>query len=159
MKGSTLPFDVIFSIGLIIILFIGAAIVIHMLVPYLGSNVACIDGQKANIKEINDTIEDVRLTGITQIMKFKVESCVRCMWYDDVSFEIKFKWSGQGTGDQPQTFGVGVPWNFNVGGYEEPDNDKTCGDGGTRQIAGGQWCTFEISSNRIDRVSGCEKLT
>jgi len=152
--GSVLALDVIFSIGLILILFIAAAIVIHMLVPYV-SNVGCIDGQKANIKEINDTIENVRLTGITQIMKFKVESCVRCMWYNDS--HINFKWTGQGVSDDPQSFGVGVPWNFNkISEYAKPSDDKTCGTG---QIAGGQWCTFEITSNFVDVVSGCEKLT
>jgi len=156
-RGSVLAFDVIFSIGLIIILVVAAALIIHMVVPYLGSDVACINGQKSHIKEINDTINDIKLTGITQIMKFKVESCVRCMWFDGGSNnqynEIKIKWVGQGSDDDPQTIGVGVPWS---GFGQRPDNGQTCGDGGTEQVKGGQWCTVEITPNRIMVVSGCE---
>jgi len=151
MKGSTLPFDVIFSIGLIIILFIGAAIVIHMLVPYLGSNVACIDGQKANIKEINDTIENVKFNGITQIMKFKIESCVMCAGFDNVNNQLNIRWVGQGVKDKPESFGIAETWN---GFGEKIVENEECD---TNHLAGGQWCTFEITPEKVDVVSGCDK--
>ena len=146
-KGSALSFDVIFSIGLIIIMFIAAAIVIHMVVPYLGSNVACIDGQKSQIIEINDTINEIKFSGITQIMKFKVESCVSCMWYDDVSYQLKVKWVGQAVGDEPQSFGMILVWN-NFG--KKPSDGKTCSD---EQIKGGESCTLEITPNVVNVVS------
>ena len=155
-RGSVLAFDVIFSIGMILILFIAAALVIHMVVPYLGSNVACIDGQKSQIKEIDDAIENVKLTGITQIMKFKVENCVRCMWYNGT--HINFKWTGQAINEEPQSFEVSVPWN-DFGTPPLPPDENKCGGGDTDQIAGGQWCTLEISPNRVFKVSGCDKYT
>jgi len=152
-RGSVLAFDVVFSIGLIIVLAIAAALIIHMLIPYVGRNVACINGQKSNLKEINDTIDDVKLTGITQIMKFKVESCVRCIWFDDDNDEIRIKFTTQAYDEEPFIFGVGLTWsNFGT----EPDNDETCGDGDTQQVKGGQWCTLEITPNQINVVSGCE---
>ncbi len=149
-----LSVDVIFSIGLAVILIVGTWLVIGVVFPYLGSEVACQNGQIEHIIEINDVVKDVKLTGITQIMKFKVENCVKCMWYfgDEDKKLIKIKWTTEGDEDEPQNMEVDVVWN-NFGEDTPPKpNKKNCDD---NDITGNKWCTLEVSPNRVNVVGDC----
>jgi len=146
LKGSTLPFDVIFSIGLILIMFIAVAIVIHMLVGSL-SNSACIDGQTTNIMDINDIAEDVNFMGggLIQIAKFKILSCVQCVAFDSSTNKLKVKYVTQGATEEPKTFDTPSVWN----GIDDWEGiGKDCKNA-TISI-GGKTCTLEIKYMVID---------
>jgi len=148
-----LSVDIIFSIGIAIILAAGTWLVMGVVFPYWGDEVACQNGQKSHIIEINDVVEDVKFMGITQIIKFKVENCVECMWYDhDDPLKLQIKWTSQGAGEDSDDYEVTVPWNSFGTPPSDPAKPNTC-DGD--QINGGAWCTLEVSPEQINVVGEC----
>jgi hypothetical protein len=137
--------DLIFNIAFATVLVSGLAISFLFLFPYLGNEAACINGQKENVIELNEIVKNVRLTGGSQVIKFHVENCVDCLWYENG--DIKIKWDGK---DNPTSIHVEASATWE--GFGSAPVDDLCNG-----INGGKRCTLELTSYpyRVRVVGDC----
>ncbi len=149
-----LSVNTILSIALVVMFIIAAALIIGLLFPYVGTKGGCPGAQRLHIEEINSTVEDAKTYGITYILKFRVEDCVECMWYDDSLQSLRIRWVGMSTTDEAVIIGVSVPWNC-IGENDPVDDDLSCSDVSGENIKGGTACVLEINYNRVTNIDVC----
>ncbi len=140
-----LSVKVILSIALIVIFVIAAASLFYVLFPYVGTKGGCKAAQRLHIERINSTVEDAKAYGITYVLKFRVEDCVECMWFEAPD-KLRIRWTRMSTTDEAVTIGVSVPWN-NFPTNSDVDGDPlTCGDD---TIKGSTACVFEVKPEEV----------
>ena len=94
-------------------------------------------GQRLRIEKINSTSEEAKVTGVETTTKFKVASCVECMWFDEDNKQLKIRWIGMSETEDPEDIGVSVAWNGIGISYE------TC-------LVGGSSCMVTIDETKVD---------
>ena len=134
-KKSVISIEYCLMIALATILVIGIITILQYIFPeWFGWN--CIIAQRDHIKEMNDITEEVFTMGITRVVKFKVEECVQCIWYDTVDDCLKVKWT---TAETPESISIPMKWN----GIDESS------DCFSEVLDGGSTCLFEITPAAI----------
>jgi hypothetical protein len=150
MKGITV--STILSFAMATMLIIAVALVIRLMFPYIGVKGGCPAVQRLNIEEIESMAKDAKLTATTYVVKFKVEDCVECMWYyDDTALsqdQIKVRWTGMSTTDDPVIINVNASWG--IGDNNGPVNDKTCTD---HSISGNTVLLLEVTPDYVNKLS------
>jgi len=140
----------ILCIALAVMFIIAAALIIGLLFPYATQG-ECIKGQRLHIEEIESYSRDAITTGTTYTLKFKVEDCVDCFWYYDNTAinqdQLKIRWVGMSTTDDPVIMNVSVPWHI---GTNSGGDDKTCSSQSDENLKGGTTWVLEIKYNGVD---------
>jgi hypothetical protein len=129
------------SVALALLFVIAAALMINLIFPH-SSRTDCMKGQRLNIEKVNSTANEAKVTGVTTITKFRVESCVECIWYED-PLKLKIRWIGMSETEGPETIGVSVAWN-GIGSNGETDSCPS------NSKEGDIMCTVQISSNLVE---------
>ena len=81
MKKSFLSVKMMLIMAITLILVIGLIATLQIFFPFL-TGLSCIQRQRNNIDRITEAINEVLLTGNKQIVRFKVEDCAKCIWYN-----------------------------------------------------------------------------
>jgi len=143
------------SIALAVIFIIAIALIIQLLFPY-STKRDCMKGQRLLIEEIDSMSIDAKTTGTTYIYKFKVESCVECMWYNlnGTQDELRVRWKGMSTTDGPVIINVSTAWNIGDNNIPPaPIDEFSCDPGDAENLKGGNAYAFEIKANGIEQLS------
>lgn len=82
MKKSFLSVNYMLVIAIIIIIVIGIISTFFLFFPWLERGFSCIQLQRENIYELTNTIEEVLLSGEERVVRFRVEECTKCIWYN-----------------------------------------------------------------------------
>ena len=80
-KKSFTEVEWMLIVAIIIILVIGLVAAVQLFFPWVGKS-SCIQLQRNNIDEVITVIEEVLLNGDEQIVRFRVEECTKCIWYN-----------------------------------------------------------------------------
>lgn len=139
----------IISVALIVIFVISAAVIFGILFPSIGTRVGCSAAQRLHIEEINSTVKDAKTYDTTYNLKFRVEDCVECMWYDDPNLQLKIRWTEMSATDEAVIIGVSVPWNI---GDNADGDDYTCSLTPTDNLKGDTTCVFEVTYNAVNKL-------
>jgi len=132
-KKSFLSVKWTLIIVIIIILVIGLIGTVQLFFPWLEKGFSCIQLQRSNIDEVITVIEEVLLTGEEQIIRFRVEKCTECIWYNDEDpdhpkLEVEYETSSESFFVPSQIAWTGIdtasgcPWGYLVG----TEGRKTC---------------------------------
>ena len=131
-KGISI--STILSFAMATMLVIAAALVIHLMFPYIGTKGGCYALQRLHIEEIDSMSKDAELTGTTYLLKFKIEDCVECMWYypnttfNPAQDQIKIRWDDMSTTDYAVIMNVTNAWDIGDNGGN-PNDDNKCVEG------------------------------
>ncbi len=100
MNKSFLSVKWMLIVVIVIILVIGMVSTYFHFFPRVEGGWACIQRQKSNIDEVLTAIDEVMWTGEEQIIRFTIEKCTKCIWYNDgdvndLKLEVEYETSSQ----------------------------------------------------------------
>jgi len=137
-KKSFTEVEWMLTIAIILILVIGLVGTVFVFFPWMERGWSCIQLQRSRIDEVNTAIEEVLLTGEEQIIRFGVEECTKCIWYNGTEYpklEVEYEAANE-------TFLTPRPWNG-------IDTNSGCTDNGG-VLVGQKTCEVDITVNSID---------
>ncbi len=133
-KKSFISVNQLLIIIIAVIMIVSFFTALMIFFPWVLGSFTCPQRQRDHINEINTIAEDAKLTGITYIVRFKVEYCVKCIWYNTAHqlLEVEFEsWK--------ESFSTPLPWV----GIDEDLTD--CNEAGVLKTD--KVCNFEINPN------------
>jgi len=141
MKKSFTSVEWMLVIAITIILVIGLVATIQLFFPWLEWT-SCIQLQRSNIDKVNTAIEEVLLNGEEQIVRFEVERCVTCIWYNSTDSTLVVEYEASN-----ETFSTPRPWTgtIDIGNGGKP----TCN---SDNLVGEKTCEVYIAVNRVEVV-------
>ena len=137
-KKSFISVKWMLTIVIIIILVIGLFGVVHLFFPWWGWT-SCVQLQRSNIYEVNDVIEEVLLNGEEQVIRFRVEECTKCIWFNSEDHKLEVKYGSDG-----DSFSTLLAWNGDIDiSEEEPDECEL------DYLVGPKACTLVITVDSV----------
>ena len=138
-KKSQLSVKWILITAIIIILVIGLIGMVQLFFPWLGTGFSCIKLQENHIFDMNTLIEEVKLTGEEQIVRFRVEECTKCIWFntEDGQLEVEYK------AGSSRSYPTPLVWSGNI------DDESSCSDGHLVGTEGRKVCMVDITVNSL----------
>ena len=139
MEKSFISVKWMLIIAVTLILLIGLVTAFQILFPFM-MGTSCIQRQRSYIDDLITTIEEVRLTGEEQIIRFRVLECTECIWYNETGSKLEVEYEAAN-----ESFLVPpVAWNGDI--------DK--GNGGRpickeEHLVGQKTCTIYIKVNSV----------
>jgi len=141
-KKSWISVNTMLQIAIAVILVIGVLATAQLFFPWVLTGFTCPQLQRQNIDEVITIIEEVMLTGDEQIVKFKVESCTKCIWLKTME-------------DDPSNFFLIVEFESTEESVSTPvvwngiDTDSDCTDHGG-VLVGEKACVIDIKYNSVE---------
>lgn len=145
MEKSFISVKWVLIIAIIIILVIGLVGTVQLFFPWLGTGFSCIQLQRSHIDEVNTVIEEVLLTGEEQIIRFRVEECTMCIWYNSTDavndihiLEVEYEAANE-------SFLTPMKWDGDIDSSDSGRPD--CQPGHLVGREGRKVCTVDITVN------------
>jgi hypothetical protein len=142
MKKSFTSVEWMLTIAIVVILLIGLVSAFQIFFPWL-SGYSCIQRQRNHINDVFTVIDDVQLNGDEQIVRFRIDECTKCIWFNTTSennnykLQVEYKVANE-------SFSTPVIWNGDIdhGNGGEP---VTC-----ENLVGEKTCSVDIKVNSIE---------
>ena len=142
MKKSFTSVEWMLVIAIVVILLIGLVSAFQIFFPWL-SGYSCIQRQRNHINDIFTVIDDVQLNGDEQIVRFRIDECTKCIWFNTTSENNNYKLQVEYTAAN-ESFSTSVMWNGDIdhgnGGRPDP----------CEKLVGENTCTVDITFNNVE---------
>lgn len=145
MKKSYTSVEWMLIIAIVVILIIGLVAAVQIFFPWL-SGYSCIQRQRNHINDVFTVIDDVRQSGEKQIVRFRVDECTKCIWFNSTMENNNYKLEVEYEAAN-ESFYTPVQWN---GDIDRGDGGRpTCQQG---NLVGQKTCDVDISVNSVDVI-------